>query len=528
LALRLATARLRNRPRWTIRYLVDRLRDETRRLDELSSGERGVATTLRLSYQALDDQCRRALRLLSAHPGETIDLHAAAAILALDMRSAEEILEALLDVHLLEQPTMGTYAFHDLVRAFAAGLTTGEGGDEGGFERLLEYFLSASEAACTVLFPGRARRPTGIAETPAQLPEFGTAAAAEAWLVREQAALLSAVVSAHRRGYDRHAAFLARNLGFWLNSLGMLTEFAEVSRLAVAAARRTEDPGLLGTSLSNLGVACWKLGHFDEGIEVARQAHDVAVGLGDAPTEAHSNGVLGLYYSLLGRFPEARAHLEAAIAQGRAIGAGRAVAESLTALSTVYEQEGRYEAAADAARAALDLGRQLAQREIVLVAVNDLAMAYVGMGKLTDAEACLAEGRELCNGSNEPGHEALTMAMSADVAIELGQPDLTAGYTAKALGLVDFTASPLRRAKVHNVLARVYAKQGETVRALTGFAKAHQIAASISYRVEEAYALLGLGQAYEALGDEAAASRNLAAAEELFASMDVPAPLRRR
>ncbi|MBC3839764.1 hypothetical protein GXW82_04535 [Streptacidiphilus sp. 4-A2] len=38
LALRIAAARLRNRPRWTVRYLADRLRDEAHRLDELSSG----------------------------------------------------------------------------------------------------------------------------------------------------------------------------------------------------------------------------------------------------------------------------------------------------------------------------------------------------------------------------------------------------------------------------------------------------------------------------------------------------------
>ena len=528
LALRIATARLRNRPRWTIQYMVDRLRDETHRLDELSSGERGVAMTLRLSYQALNEGCRRALRLLSVHPGDAIDLHSAAAVLALDMRTAEEVLEALLDVHLLEQPAIGLYGFHDLVRSFAAGMASGPAGDDGAFERLLEYLLSASEAACEAMFSGRARRPTGIRETAARLPELGRASSAEAWTAQEQTTLLATVTMAHRRGFDRHAACLARNIGFWLNSVGMLNEFGELGRLAVAAARRTEDPALLSTSLSNLGVACWKLGRYDEGMQVAREAHAIAVRLGDRHTEAHSNGVLGLYNSLLGRFPEALTHLRAAVEQGRALGASRAEAESLTALSALYEQQGEYELAAEAACDALDLGRRLAQHEIVLVAVNDVALAYIGLGKFVEAEQWLAQGRDLCDGSNEAGHEAMTFALSADVAVEIGSPSDTAGYTARAVGLVDYSASPLRRAKVHNILARLYARQGEHVRALGAHAHAHRIAASVSYRAEEAYALLGMARVHELLGDDPAAREHFAEAEDLYLAMDVAEPRQRR
>ncbi|MEV7037580.1 hypothetical protein [Amycolatopsis sp. NPDC051061] len=51
LAMRIALSRLGNRPRWPIRYLVDRMSYESRRLDELKSGERGVDLTLRISYE---------------------------------------------------------------------------------------------------------------------------------------------------------------------------------------------------------------------------------------------------------------------------------------------------------------------------------------------------------------------------------------------------------------------------------------------------------------------------------------------
>jgi tetratricopeptide (TPR) repeat protein len=402
LALRIATARLRNRPRWTIRYLVDRLRDETHRLDELSSGERGVAPTLRLSYQALDERSRRALRLLSVHPGETIDLHAAAAVLALDLREAEEVAEALLDVHLLEQPAIGLYAFHDLVRSFAAGLTAGPAGDEGALERLLEYQLSTSDAACELLFPGRARRPTGIRDTPARLPALPDASAAAAWLAGEQPTLRATIAMAHRRGLDRHAACLSHNVSLWLNACDMVHEFAETARLAVAAARRTGDPRLLGTSLLNLGVACRKLGLAAEGMAAAGEALEVAARLGDRHTEAHSNSVLGRYYVRDGRYEEAFAHLAAAAEPHAVLGTSRAEAESLSALSSLYHEQDRYEEAVEAAQRALDLGRQLTQHEIVLVAHNELGGSDLGHGEFVEAEQWLAQGRELCDGSNEP------------------------------------------------------------------------------------------------------------------------------
>lgn len=76
LAIRVAAARLRHRPRWTVASLVGRLRG--RCLSELDSGSRGVAAAIGLSYVDLDD------------------------------------------AHLLQQHHASRYQFHDLVRAHAA------------------------------------------------------------------------------------------------------------------------------------------------------------------------------------------------------------------------------------------------------------------------------------------------------------------------------------------------------------------------------------------------------------------------
>ncbi|WP_211304897.1 AfsR/SARP family transcriptional regulator, partial [Umezawaea tangerina] len=118
LALRIALSRLANRPRWSIAYLVDRMSDESRRLDELRSDERGVELTLKISYEGLDARHRASFRLLGLHPGRDIDVSSAAALFGCSESVAETTLEVLLDAHLLQQHEFGYYTFHDLVRSF--------------------------------------------------------------------------------------------------------------------------------------------------------------------------------------------------------------------------------------------------------------------------------------------------------------------------------------------------------------------------------------------------------------------------
>lgn len=530
LALRIATARLRNRPRWTLQYLAERLRDETRRLDELSSGARSVSATLRLSYRALDEAGRHAFSTLALHPGGDLDVHAAGALLGSGTREAEDLLELLLDVHLVQQPEIGLYTFHDLVRSFAQSLPVESGSvesaeDAAAVERLLGYYLTATDVACDPLYSGRRHLTTGIAPTTAELPDLSTAERARRWLSREQTALFAAVSLAERKGHDGYVVCLARNLAFRLNDLGLLEEFGELSRVAVTAAGRLQDPALLGVSLSNLGVACAKLGRIAEGLETARESRDVAIRLGDRHTQAHSEGILGQFHSLLGDFPEALGHLETAIAHERELGMPRAEAESLTILSALYEQWGRHEEARGAARRSAALSRQLGQHEGLPGALTDLAFAHVGLGAYDEADRCLTEARALYGDTGNQVNLTLTLALSADVQDRLGRPPRVPDEAELALGLVRTNASPLRRAKVENMVGRLRRRQGDRAAALTLHSHAHELSASLSYRIEKAYALTGMA---DALGDTPDAARHRAEAEELFAEMGVPAAHRRR
>lgn len=121
-ALRIAAARVRSRPAWSLAHLAARLADEHHRLRELRAGDSSVEATIALSYRHLGVDQQRLFRLLGRAPGPDIDLLAAAALADLPVADTERLLDGLLDGHLLFEHRPGHYRFHDLVRHYARAI----------------------------------------------------------------------------------------------------------------------------------------------------------------------------------------------------------------------------------------------------------------------------------------------------------------------------------------------------------------------------------------------------------------------
>ncbi|MFD4238295.1 BTAD domain-containing putative transcriptional regulator [Streptomyces sp. NPDC058542] len=527
LALRIATARLRNRSSWTLRYLAERLRDETRRLDELRSPQRSVAATLHLSYMALNERQRTAFRTLGLHPSTGMDVHSTAALLGTDVHDAESTLEFLLDMRLVQQPVVGIYTLHDLVRSYARSLSdaTTAGQDATAAERLLGYYLAATDTACQVLFPGREQRRTGIPAHEGTLPLWPDGEAVRAWFDREHSGLLAAVSLAELHGLHRHTVCLARNLSFHLNARGQFDDLWDVGRTALAAVRGLDDPQLLCVTLSNLGVACWKVGRFESGLEAAQEAREVAVSLGDRHIQAHSESIIGLLASMLGRYEEALVLLVAAVSRSAALGARRAEAEGRSTLSTLYGNWGRYTEAAEEAGRALEISRAIGYHGNQVMSLTDLAFAQVGLGELAAADANLAEARRLSETRTAQGDVGLVLALSARVAHARGRKAQAEEFAVRALELARSGATPVRLTEVENLIGHLRSESGAYESALDLHRHAHRSAVNMGFRSEEASALTGLARALEALGDEESARDHRTEAARLYAVMGVRDPL---
>ncbi|WP_211341514.1 AfsR/SARP family transcriptional regulator [Myceligenerans xiligouense] len=502
LALRIAAARIASRPGWTVRYMADRLDKQSRRLAELRSDERSVAATLHLSYAAMPEAHQVAFALLGMHPGETMDLPSVAALLGMDVLDAEDILDALVDANLLEQRTAGVYALHDLVRNFAHGI--GRDRDEGtlAVDSLLDYYVRATDEACDVLFPGRARRfdahVPDVGETPAlEKPEQ-----AAAWFEREDRCLVSLVATALERGRNWQAVILARNLNFHLNARGCLDDLRELGVQAVEAARRLDEPVALCVTLSNLSSAGWKLGRVDESLQAATEAHRLAIRVGDRGIEAHSGLIIGLLMTNFGQYDEALPTLGRAIALAREIPNRRTEAECLTTLSTLHERQGRYDAAAAFAREAITASRAIGYQDNELVALADLALAQIGLASWAEARRTLEQARDLCEETSSRGDVSLVEVLSATVEDRLGSEADARELAAGALRRARSSDSCARLVRVTNLVAALHAGWGEHAEARTLYRAARESATAMRFHAEEVTARRGLALVAEVLGED--------------------------
>ncbi len=101
-ALRALAAQLTAKPHWTPARLADRLTDPRRNmLDLLRVGGLDVGESLRRHYAELADPLRRALRRLAMLRARGISVWSAAAALEQSPNDAEDLLEQLVDAHML-------------------------------------------------------------------------------------------------------------------------------------------------------------------------------------------------------------------------------------------------------------------------------------------------------------------------------------------------------------------------------------------------------------------------------------------
>jgi DNA-binding SARP family transcriptional activator/tetratricopeptide (TPR) repeat protein len=498
LAVRVAGARLRHRPRWTVTDLVERLRTEQQRLSELVVDDRDVAAAFALSYRHLDADQQRVFRLLSVQPGVDVDVHTAAAITGLRRPRAEDLLEDLLDHHLLEQRTRDRFQFHDLLREHALGLLGPADATAEAGVRLLDYYLSATDRAADALQPGRRRVAPKPANQPLSLPSVGNRAAAMGWYAAEHQNLVAATAFAVRNGYDRHVCELPRNIGNYLVIGHHIDDLVAIQEPAADAARRLGDPPAESIGLSHLALTYYMAGRYRLGERHTLRNLELARELGDRTGEGYALGILGLLYQRLGRYAEARDCNHEAITTRERSGDQRLVAICTANLGRIELALGDAAQAWELLDKALALTREIEERSEEASVLSGLGAAASRLGEHDQALRLLYEGLEL---AREVGNTDYTVRGT----VKLADGHRRAGHLDRALVLVEQVVGELRRssaidhlATASNVLGAIHADAGRVTESHAAHSQALELARRIEYRIEHARALEGLGAQEEA------------------------------
>lgn len=380
LALRAAGAKLLARPHWPLKSLAARLADERRRLDELTVGDLAIRSCLSLNYAELDELRRRAFHLLCLLDLPDFGWWVAAPLLEVDLAEAEDIVEHLVDLRLLDVAGVDAigrvrYRFHDLVQLFGA-----EQAAEHETPNTVAAAVARSLTAWVALVEAGARRlprmtpslriaPDDRADTH---PELIAEVEEDplGWLRAETSAVVRAVERAHELGVDRAATLLVSSL------------------LSSAFAIRNEFDG-------------WQRTH-EVALELAREGDD-------RRAEAVVLAGLGQLHYEKDDFTAALTHFEQALRHADAVDDDTARAVCLVGIGTVHRELGHVTLAHDTLTTAAELGARLGDDNVVGAAEYGLGSLHRDHGDLADAADRFRNAAQRYAAADDPRGEALAM-----------------------------------------------------------------------------------------------------------------------
>ncbi|MFF5175607.1 ATP-binding protein [Micromonospora sp. NPDC000089] len=377
LALSIVAAQARSRPPEALEEITAALREEGTRLDSLGhrSAELNVRAALSSSYGTLSAPAAELFARLAIHPGPTISRRAVGC-LAEDTPAVA--IDELIEASLLDEPAVGRFAFHDLVRIFAADRTAAmRPEDYDRVDRRVSDFLLRNTWACDrVLAPDRGLPIAGPDDIDVVAP--ASSREAMAWLHAEYATVTAAIRRAHARQEDRYT---------WLLSMSLVTyqwrthRYADAERYlsyAAVAAGRVAGPADQAMVYRMLAGSRRGLGDLEHAKADLRRAISLSEAAGHPLSVAHSRHSLGLLHRESGEPQTATELFESALSAYRRLGDVLGEAGTLRGLGTVRFDLGDHEGA-------LRRGQEALRLFLTTADVNSQASTFMDLGRVHTA-----------------------------------------------------------------------------------------------------------------------------------------------
>ncbi|WP_051450776.1 AfsR/SARP family transcriptional regulator [Actinospica robiniae] len=383
LAIRMLGARLRHRPKLSLKALLATLQTGRDPLALLKDDDRDITRVFASSLDVLPEAQQRLFARLGLIPGPDFDALAAAALEDIDVAEAERRLESLYDHSLLIQHTEGRYRFHDLLRAYAR--TRAAEGDpvenQAATERLLDYYVETAASANAAWFG----RPAGPRPVGRVAPAAAGAVDAKGWFAAESAALLAVVESESvepRRKFE-----LAKSMTPYLHESGPWDRFIALQLARIEIARAEHDISAEAAALRVLGNSYNERGMSEEAVDCLQRAIEAFRTCADLIGEAHALRSLG--HVLSSRHANlALEYTRQAERITQAVGSPFDHASVLNVLSILANHHGRFEDTVEHSRMMIELGPQMNDRFLEANAHFHLGHAMYALGRFDEIEPC--------------------------------------------------------------------------------------------------------------------------------------------
>lgn len=526
LALRIAAERIRTLGPAGLSGLITELTHEQGRLDLLDGGDddTSVRGVFSWSYRALNVDSAWVFRCLGVVPAREVDTSALAAMANLRPGATRRVLDNLVRAHLVEVTGDDRYRLHDLLRSYA-----GELADESdlpqhqtaAFERLCHHYVTNTATALEQVMPEEMGSTVarGILDAEDLHRPFDDAAAATRWLETERENLILVAERAARTGQSADPITLSRLLQRYLDTKRLLDDAQRLHTAAVTAARssgdlnaearalgalgwlgirrdqfveaeqhllaaldlheKAADSRLTARALNALGAVFMYTGRIHEAIRYYERAI-TEYNKTDDPASCFPTANLGVLHHMLGSPREALTWLESSLRLGEQHGKRHSECSTLTNLAPVCRDLGELDLALDYARRGLTLARELGRTETEGMALTSLGAVHQRRGELEQARELHRRALVIAENVNSDHVMAVSRIGVAEVSQAAGDPeDARCHY----LALRDLTADFWDlRAHVLIGLGESYRQLGDEARGVDAWQQALDIYEEVGHR----------------------------------------------
>lgn len=502
LAIRIAAARLRHRPGWSLTQLAELFRDEAGVLGALRAGGRSVAASVQMSYAGLCDDQRRMFRLLGLHPGADTDLGAAAALADISTRQAGQLLEHLCDANLLDQPVPRRYRQHDLIRAHARDLASTDESEpdrHAALTRLFDHYVHTAWVAVDTLYPYETSdRGQDLAPT-APAPAMDGRTGAATWLDSELPNLLLVAARA-AKDWPAHTVALSVSLRSHLDTRARYSDADALHHIALTAAGNTGDRRGELSALVGLGNTRYRQGRLDDATDCLEQALRLSQDLGDLHGEFLARVGLGAVRKIRSQHQEAADCYEKALGIARRGGDRNGEVRALIGLSHAHRMRGAYEQATEtlsqAQRAAAACGYRNGETD----ALTGLGLIYHVRGRLEQATASYQEALRIACDIGARTGELNALLGLGHVHRALGRCDKATVCFERALHIAGPIGDHFSELSALLGLGRANDLPGRHDQAVACYEQALRIASDLGLPYNELFALVGLAAIHHRRG----------------------------
>ncbi|ASU81871.1 AfsR family transcriptional regulator [Nocardiopsis gilva YIM 90087] len=524
LAIRIVGGRMLSRPRWTFAHVDQRLREHQRRFRELRVDGQSVEAVFELSYQSLNEVQQRTFLYIGMMIGSSLDLHGATALLECEPPEADDLLQELVSVCLLEEPVVDVYRFHDLIGAYArqkALALLPKDDVEAARRRMSEHYLDMSQCAADFMGP-RGHNYERVETTVSRYrKELATRAEAVAWFDVHQENLVHAVDFFASSGAGDESWQLADAIWRFYAFQGRTELLISIQEKALDISRAQDNERGSAITLIGLGISHCLAGRFELSIRLLTDALDIVTRIGDERGEVRAYGNLSMAYERIGRFHDALSCMWKVLEHAVSVADRELEVMQRTNIALIYQMLGDYPKAVEFCEIALRI-----QSDDQSDGGSDLLRI---LGEVKVATGDLDEGFRHLEQSLKTAHlvgsQAQELYARNGLAVALRESgDLDAAIDAHhaALEVGEASAQHSGDAEILNELGVTYARACRYEESRDSHVRALDLARERKERYAEGRALLGLGTLPPDTIDRELAIDHLTTAARIFADLGVP------